>query len=188
MRFKSLTLNQKVSGIVWCGNILSISHNKKFKILNSTGKLMMMRFWDMEGPLYIHFSHQNGTTIVTTTVSCGNCWSQNQNQTTSKLSKDVILLHDNPLPHMANKTTLCLQYLGSELLVHSPYSPNLLGKNVCLKKRSQTWCELVASETSRNEFKSSLRDRLKYLDIEELCMKITHFIRVSANKNIYLFF
>ena len=41
------------------------------------------------------------------------------------LSKTVLLHHDNARPHTAAATVETVQQLGSELLQHLPYSPDL---------------------------------------------------------------
>ena len=48
-----------------------------------------------------------------------------QIETTRKLSLGVILLHDNPRPHMANTITALLQKFKWEVVGHPPYSPDL---------------------------------------------------------------
>ncbi len=42
-----------------------------------------------------------------------------------KLSKGVLLLHDNARPHTANQTQTTLQAIKFESLPHPPYSPDL---------------------------------------------------------------
>ena len=42
-----------------------------------------------------------------------------------KLTRGVILLHDNARPHTANTITALLQKFKWEVLGHSPYSPDL---------------------------------------------------------------
>ena len=39
--------------------------------------------------------------------------------------RNVLLLHDNARPHIANMTKEAIQTHGWEVLPHSPYSPNL---------------------------------------------------------------
>jgi histone-lysine N-methyltransferase SETMAR len=38
---------------------------------------------------------------------------------------DVVLLHDNARPHVANRTAARLQSFGWEIMEHAPYSPDL---------------------------------------------------------------
>jgi transposase len=41
------------------------------------------------------------------------------------LMDNVVLLHDNTRPHVANRTAARLQSFGSEIMDHAPYSPDL---------------------------------------------------------------
>ena len=41
------------------------------------------------------------------------------------LSKGVVLLHDNALPHTADRTAETLRKLEFQVMVHPPYSPDL---------------------------------------------------------------
>ena len=54
-----------------------------------------------------------------------------------KLTKGVILLHDNARPHTANLTTQKLNELGWTILDHPPYSPDLAPTDFFSLQKSQ---------------------------------------------------
>jgi transposase len=47
---------------------------------------------------------------------------------------DVVLLHDNARPHVANRTAARLQPFGWEIMEHAPYSPDLTPSIIAAKK------------------------------------------------------
>ena len=87
---------------------------------------MLTFFFDQDGPLLIDFL-QHGTTV--------NAQRYSQTLTTlrqaikskrpGKLTRGVILLHDNARPHTANTIKGLMQNFKWEVLGHPPYSPDL---------------------------------------------------------------
>lgn len=87
---------------------------------------MMTVFWDMKGPLLIHYTPKGQT--VNSDSYCEllrDLKPKIKTKRRGKLSKGVLLLQDNARPHTAGKTIQCIQDLGFELLEHPPYSPDL---------------------------------------------------------------
>ena len=96
---------------------------KKSKAIHtSAGKVMLTSFFDKDGPILIDFL-QHGTTVNV------QCYSQTlttiKSKWSGKLTRGVILLHDNARPHTANTITALLQKFKWEVLGHPPYSPDL---------------------------------------------------------------
>jgi hypothetical protein len=105
-----------------------VSGQQKFKIQASTGKVMLTIFWDVNGPILVHFQ-EKGQTVTSTWYSDmlvddlkPTIWLKCQ----GFLSKRVLLLHDNAHPHTAVRTMDTVCALKFEVLKHPPYSPDLL--------------------------------------------------------------
>ena len=87
---------------------------------------MLTLFFDQDGPLLIDFP-QHGITVhaqrcsqtVTTPLQAI------KSKRPGKLTRVVILIHDNARPHTANTITALLQKFKWEGLGHPPYSPDL---------------------------------------------------------------
>jgi hypothetical protein len=56
---------------------------------------------------------------------CGDMHQAVQKKRPGKVSKKIILLHDNASPHMADLTRATLAALGWEIMNHFPYGPDL---------------------------------------------------------------
>ena len=104
-----------------------VTTTKKSKAIHiSAGKIMLAFFFDQDGLLLIDIL-LHGTTV--------NAQHYSQTLTTlcqaiklkrpSKLTRWVILLHDNARPHTANTITPLLQKFKWEVLGHPPYSPEI---------------------------------------------------------------
>lgn len=99
---------------------------KKAKVVESVGKVMATVFWDSHGVLLIDYLPR-GTTI-TADRYCEVLRSLRraiQNKRRGKLSKKVILFHDNARPHSARQTRDLLDRFKWEIFGHPPYSPDL---------------------------------------------------------------
>jgi len=99
---------------------------KKFKQMQSAGKVMATVFWDRKGLLLIDFLPR-GTTINSnrycdTLRKLGRAI---QNRRRRRLSSGVRLLHENARPHVSNQTQELQTDFGWTILPHSPYSPDL---------------------------------------------------------------
>jgi hypothetical protein len=101
--------------------------NKNFKTQASAGKFMLTIFWDVNGPLLVHFQEKGQT--VTSARYIDMLVNELKPAIRSKrrglLSKTVLLLNDNARPHTAAHTVDTLRALKFEVLNHPPYSPDL---------------------------------------------------------------
>ena len=85
---------------------------------------MLTFFFDQHGPLLIDFL-QRGTTVNAQRHSQTLTTLHIKSKSPSKLTRRVILLHDNAILHTANTITTLLQKFKWKVLVHPPYSPDL---------------------------------------------------------------
>ncbi|KAG8176077.1 hypothetical protein JTE90_025535 [Oedothorax gibbosus] len=83
-------------------------------------------FWDRKGVLLMDFLSRNET--INSAAYCetlNNLRRSIQNKRRGKLSKGIVLLHDNARPHVANRTKDLITSFKWETLDHPPYSPVL---------------------------------------------------------------
>jgi hypothetical protein len=100
---------------------------KMFKSQTSACKVILRLFWDFNGSILEHY-HEQGTTvtaalyteILESKLKLALC-----NKHRGFLSRGVLLLHSNTLPHFMTATIEAIRQLKFELLPHSPFSPDL---------------------------------------------------------------
>jgi len=101
--------------------------NKKFKTQASTGKVMLTIFWEVNGPILVHFQEKgqmfNSSRYSDTLVN--ELKPAIRSKYRGFLSKRVLLLHDNARPLTAMHTVDTQRSLKFEVLKHLPYSPDL---------------------------------------------------------------
>jgi len=101
---------------------------KKFKMQPSTGKLMLTIFWDSQGP-NLETCQERGTTVASATY-CDMLQRELKpairSKRRGKLSKEILLLHDNAHSHTAAHTLETLKQLKWEAMEHPAYSPDLV--------------------------------------------------------------
>ena len=100
---------------------------KKFKMQLSAGKLMLTVFWDSQGPI-LETYQERGTTV--TSATCCDMLKRElklviRSKRRGKLSKEILLFHDNARPHTAAQTLETLKQLKWEAMEHPAYSPDL---------------------------------------------------------------
>jgi len=101
-------------------------NRKKFKNQTSVGKLMLTVFWDSQGPI---LEQERGSTVNCVHYSeilIDKLKPEIQSKRPGQLLKGIVLLHDNARPHTAAHTVETLQKLKFQVLVHPPYSPDLV--------------------------------------------------------------
>jgi histone-lysine N-methyltransferase SETMAR len=99
---------------------------RKFKQTVSSQKVMATIFWDRKGVLLVDYLPK-GTTINAERY-CDTLLRLRraiQNRRRGKLSRGIILFHDNARPHTAASTQVLLDSFGWEIFSHPPYSPDL---------------------------------------------------------------
>jgi len=100
---------------------------KKFKTQPSTGKLMLTIFWDSQVPI-LETYQERGTTVTSATY-CDMLQRELKptirSKRRGKLSKEILLLHDNARPHTTAHTLETLKQLKWEVMEHPAYSPDL---------------------------------------------------------------
>jgi hypothetical protein len=104
-----------------------ISGQQKFKTQASAGKVMLTIFWDVSGPILVHFQ-EKGQTVTSARYSdmlVNELKPMIRSKRRGLLSKRVLLLHDNARPHTASHTVDTLHALKFEVLKHPSYSPDL---------------------------------------------------------------
>lgn len=99
---------------------------RKFKTQQSACKVRLTVFWDAEGILLEEYLEKGRT--VNAEYYCDildKLRRAIQNKRRGKLSRGVLLLHDNARPHVAAITKGRLKSFVWEILSHPPYSPDL---------------------------------------------------------------
>jgi histone-lysine N-methyltransferase SETMAR len=98
----------------------------KFKSARSAGKSMATIFWDCQGAVLIDFLPR-GTTMTGQYYAAllGRLREAVKKERRGKLSRGVLLLHDNAPPHTSHFSTSAIYECGFEILQHPPYSPDL---------------------------------------------------------------
>lgn len=99
---------------------------KKFKVSQSAGKLMATVFWDSEGILLIDYKEKGvsitGEYYATILERLREAIKEKRR---GKLSRGVLLLHDNAPVHKSRVALAALHKVGFDILNHPPYSPDL---------------------------------------------------------------
>ncbi|GBN42211.1 Mariner Mos1 transposase [Araneus ventricosus] len=100
---------------------------KKFRALQtSAGKAMLSFFFDHEEPLLIDLlEHGARVNAQLYSVTLTKLRKAMKSKHPSKISRGVILLHDNARPHTAKAAKELLQKFKWKVLSHPPYSPDL---------------------------------------------------------------
>lgn len=107
-------------------HIKGSAHPKKFKVVPSAGKVMATIFWDCDGVLLIDYK-EKGVNI--TGQYYANIVHQLRDaikeKRRGKLTKGVLLLHDNAPVHTAHIAKAAIAECGFGTITHPPYSPDL---------------------------------------------------------------
>ena len=100
--------------------------SKKFKTQASAGKVMLTIFWDVNGPILVHFQ-EKGQTVTSARYSdmlVNELKPAIRSKHRGLLSKRV-LCHDNAHPHTAAHTVDTPRARKFGVLKHPPYGPDL---------------------------------------------------------------
>lgn len=99
---------------------------RKFRVCQSTKKVMATIFWDCEGILLIDFKERNTTVNGAYYAALLHKLRQNiREKRRGKLTRGVRLLHDNAAVHTAGITQAAIRDCGFEQIDHPPYSPDM---------------------------------------------------------------
>lgn len=99
---------------------------RKFRVQPSAGKVMLSVFWDTRGVLLIDFLDKGRT--INGQYYCDlltKLRAAIKSKRRVKLTKDVLLQHDNASSHTCISARQKISELGFEVLPHPPYSPDL---------------------------------------------------------------
>jgi hypothetical protein len=99
---------------------------KKARPSAMAGKVMLTVFVDIHGPLLLEWMLVGAT--INAQHYCDtlqNLQRAIKNKRPGKLSRGVLMLHNNACPHAAHATRDTLRRFGWGVLDHPPYSPNL---------------------------------------------------------------
>lgn len=98
----------------------------KPRAVRSAGKRMATVFWDIEGILLLKWLPEGES--INSKYYCevlAELREAIKRERRGKLSRGVVLLHDNARPHTSNETLAAIQAQGFTTLPHPPYSPDL---------------------------------------------------------------
>lgn len=99
---------------------------RKFKTQASAGKIMGTFFWDSEGLLLADYMpHKTTITADVYAEQIRKLRAAIVEKRRGKISKGVLLLHDNAPVHTARKSKAAIRECGFEEIPHPPYSPDL---------------------------------------------------------------
>ncbi|XP_039602163.1 histone-lysine N-methyltransferase SETMAR-like [Polypterus senegalus] len=138
----------------------SSSKLRKFKQIQSAGKVMATVFWDRKGVLLVDFKPA-GTTINADTY-CETLKKLSraiQNQRRGMLSKGI--LHVNPRPHVTRQTVALLQNFGWNFITHPPYILDLAPSDYHLfpkLKEQLSGRQFFSDEEVKDEVQHFLKD------------------------------
>ena len=140
---------------------------KKFRTAPSVHKVKLTAFWDCPGPLVLDFMPR-GSTInadrYCSTLSLLRAAIRKKRCGILDID-NVIILHDNVRPHVANKTVNKLRKLHWRFLEHPPNNPDLAPSDIHLfsllkKFLAGQWftCDDEVKAAVRQWFRSQMAD------------------------------
>jgi hypothetical protein len=97
-----------------------LSCQQKFKSAPSAGKLVLTLFWDMNGPILVHYQEKGETVngVRYSTILEEKPKPAILSRRRGLLSKGALLLHDNTRLHTAAATVATIQKLKFERINH----------------------------------------------------------------------
>jgi hypothetical protein len=105
-----------------------ISKDKIFKSQASAGKVILLLFWDFNGSI-LECYHEQGTTVTAalyTEILKSKLKPALRTKHRGLLSRGVLLLLNNTLPHFMAAAIEAIRQLKFELLPHPLHSPDLV--------------------------------------------------------------
>ena len=99
---------------------------RKFKVQQSSKKVMATGFWDAQGVLLVDFLPRGETVnAIRYCQTLDRLREAIRRKRSGRLRQGVLLQHDNATPHTAKLTQDLLQRYKWEVLPHPPHSPDL---------------------------------------------------------------
>jgi hypothetical protein len=135
---------------------------KKFKTVQSPGKVMATVYWDVHGVLLVDFTPPGSTmSAAAYQETLERLKEAIQHKRSGLLTKGLGVLHlyDDARPYSAAAAVNLLKSWGWEILPHTPYSPDLAPSDfhLCLKMKKQLRGQRFHSnEDVQNEIKKWL--------------------------------
>jgi histone-lysine N-methyltransferase SETMAR len=129
MNHGCITTNLNQSALQCNGNIpVHLQPNSsKFKVTQSTAKVMLTVFWDPQGALLAHFQkHDENMNFASYHEVILKLRGAICRKHLGQLARRLLLHHDNIGPHTAQATHERIQELQWEFLEHLPYSLDLV--------------------------------------------------------------
>lgn len=151
---------------------------KKFKEQPSAGKVMVTVFWDTKGIIMVEYMPQ-GSTITAASYfdTLMRLRKAIKEKRRGKLSKKIVLLHDNARPHSAKLTQTLLRDVKWDVFPHPPYSPDLAPSDFHLfpaikaKLAGQRFPNLHALTSELNNIFKNLEQSFYSSGIEKLVVR-----------------
>ena len=169
----------------------------KVRTSQSAMKRMATVFWDSEGILLIQWLPQGRT--INSQYYCevlSDLREAIKKERRGKLTRGVLLLHDNARPHTSRETQAKIQELGFIQLPHPPYSPDLAPSDYWLfgamkkelrGRRFETLQQLATAvhkwrqNTPKDWFAAGIR---KLPERWQLCIHRSDFVELATNDDI----
>ena len=166
--------------------------NKKFKTQASALKVMLTIFWDVNGPVLVHFQ-EKGKTVNSTQYSdmlLNELKPAIQSNRRGLLSKRVLLLHDNARPHMAAHTVDTVRALKFEVLkIHSTIQSKLGAIRLSLVwtyKRKFEGQKFADDNEVTEAVQSWLKAMPKSFLLEGICKIVDRWTKCVAKQGDYV--
>ena len=123
----------------------------KAKVAASRKKVMASVFWDCEGILMVDFKERNTTVNGIYYASLMHQLREViKEKRRGKLSRGILLLHDNAPVHKAQVEQAAIKECGFTGIDYSPYSPDLAPSDYFLFKNLKNNCEEKSSRTMKS--------------------------------------
>src|SRR6476469_7879136 len=142
------------------GKTLDLPHPARLQASQaSAGKVMATIFWDTQGVILPQGSNITGTYYKNVPNQLRDALKQKRR---GKLSRGILLLHDNTPSHSSRIAQAALDECGFEQLCHPPYSPDLAPIDVflfCLLKKELRGTRFPDNNAVRQATKAWLDSR-----------------------------
>lgn len=160
---------------------------KKFKVSQSAGKLMATVFWDSEGILLIDYKAKGVSITGEYYASILERLKEAiKEKRRGKLTKGVLLLHDNAPVHKSRVALAALHKVGFEIVNHPPYSPDLAPSDYYLfpeMKKELRGKKFTADDEVKEAVSAYFADKEKsffYEGINKLIKRCEKCIRLAG--------